>query len=214
MMERKRTEAYLESLGVEDAGRKSGLLEKYVSEIMLFNPSLKLVGAKERDEIMTRHIYDSAAAYPVFASFTKDGDTIADLGSGAGLPGIVLAVLFPGRNFCLVERMQRRAGFLKSVTAVLKLENITVLDSDMKNITRRFDALTSRAFHPVSDIARDAVRLSSLALFYKGMKKNILTETEALRDMGYSFEEETVPLLVPSLDEERNMLILKNWGKK
>lgn len=213
-MERNRITEYLSSIGVEDSESKGALLEKYTDEIMLFNPSLKLVGSKERDEIITRHILDCAAAYSVFYRETKDGESIADLGSGAGLPGIVLGVLFPSRRFFLIERMQRRVGFLRSVKAVLKLDNVTVVDRDIKDAGLQFDALTSRAFHPVCDIASDAVKLSSKALFYKGTEKNILSETASLRDSGYTFDEEIVPLSVGGLDEERNMLILRNWGKK
>ncbi len=213
-MERNRITDYLYSLGVENGGDKGALLEKYTDEIMLFNPSLKLVGSKERDEMITRHILDCSAAYPVFERETEEGESIADLGSGAGLPGIVLGILFPTRRFFLIERMQRRVGFLRSVKAVLKIDNVTIIDRDIKDAGLHFDALTSRAFHPVCDIASDAVKLSSKALFYKGTEKNILSETASLRSAGYTFEEEIVPLSVTGLEEERNMLILRNWGKK
>ncbi len=213
-MERDRIEEYLVALGVDDVSTKSALLERYTDEIMLFNPSLKLVGSKERDEIIVRHIFDSASAYPVFLEETADGDRIADMGSGAGLPGVVLAILFPSRKFYLIERMQRRAGFLRSVTAVLRLSNTVVVDTDIKNIRERFDAVTARAFHPVLDIASDAVKLSSKALFYKGTAANTSGEVSALRAESYVFDEKIIPLEVPGLDEERNILVLENWGKK
>ncbi len=213
-MERDRIEEYLDALGVEDTSRKSALLERYTDEIMLFNPSLKLVGSKDRNEIIVRHIFDCASAYPVFSDKTKEGDRVADMGSGAGLPGVVLASLFPSRKFCLIERMQRRAGFLRSVAAVLKLDNVTVFDADIKDTKERFDAVTSRAFHPIVDIARDAVKLSSKALFYKGTRANTAGEVSALRSASYVFDEKIIPLEVPGLDEERNILVLENWGRK
>ena len=101
----------LKAYGVDKAEDKAIILEKYLNEIMLFNPTLKLVGEKERDEIIYRHILDSASAYPLFSSMTKTSSTIADLGTGAGLPGVVLAILFPDRNFVLIDRMTRRIGF-------------------------------------------------------------------------------------------------------
>ncbi len=213
-MEIDRIEEYLDALGVDNASSKSALLERYTDEIMLFNPSLKLVGSKERDEIIVRHIFDSASAYPVFRDETEDGGRIADMGSGAGFPGIVLSVLFPSRKFYLIERMQRRAGFLRSVTAVLKLSNAVVIDSDIKNIRERFDAVTARAFHPLLDIASASVKLSSKAVFYKGTAANTSGEVSALRSAHYTFDEKIIPLEVPGLDEERNILVLENWGKK
>lgn len=213
-MERDRIGEYLDFLGVEDSAAKSVLLERYVSEIMLFNPSLKLVGAKEKDDIIVRHIFDCASAYPVFLDKTEKGDRIADMGSGAGLPGIVLAVLLPTRKFYLIERMQRRVGFLRSVSAVLRLDNVSVIDCDIKDTKERFDCVTTRAFHPLLDTARDAVKLSSKALFYKGTRENTERESLSLSSAGYSFDEEIIPLEVPGLGEERNILILENWGRK
>ena len=114
----------LKAYGVDKAEDKAIILEKYLNEIMLFNPTLKLVGEKERDEIIYRHILDSASAYPLFSSITKTSSTIADLGTGAGLPGVVLAILFPDRNFVLIDRMTRRIGFLRAVKAKLNLVNV------------------------------------------------------------------------------------------
>lgn len=213
-MERDRIREYLDFLGVEESAAKSALLERYVSEIMLFNPSLKLVGSKEKDDIIVRHIFDCASAYPVFLDKTVKEDRIADMGSGAGLPGIVLAVLFPTREFYLIERMQRRVGFLRSVSAVLRLDNVSVIDGDIKDTKERFDCVTTRAFHPLRDTARDAVKLSSKALFYKGTRENTERESTSLRSAGYSFDEEIIPLEVPGLGEERNILVLENWGRR
>ena len=121
----------LKAYSVDKAEDKAIILEKYLNEIMLFNPTLKLVGEKERDEIIYRHILDSASAYPLFSSMTKTSSTIADLGTGAGLPGVVLAILFPDRNFVLIDRMTRRIGFLRAVKAKLNLVNVEIVSKDI-----------------------------------------------------------------------------------
>lgn len=213
MMNRDRICEYLESLSVPDSGAKSLLLERYVSEIMLFNPALKLVGTNDRDEVVLRHIMDSVSGYPVFLRETAEKARIADLGSGAGLPGIVLAILFPDREFVLIERMHRRVGFLRSVSALLQLGNVTVIDRDIKEIGEKFDALTCRAFHPVYDVIDDMLSLSSHMILYKGTGNSIKTELDTLHRMGYSYIEERVPVSVPGLGEERNMVILKELRK-
>ena len=117
----------LNAYGVDKAEDKAIILEKYLNEIMLFNPTLKLVGEKERNEIIYRHILDSASAYSLFSTITNSSSTIADLGTGAGLPGVVLAILFPERNFVLIDRMTRRIGFLRAVKAKLNLVNVEIV---------------------------------------------------------------------------------------
>ena len=117
----------LNAYGVDKAEDKAIILEKYLNEIMLFNPTLKLVGEKERNEIIYRHILDSASAYSLFSTITNSSSTIADLGTGAGLPGVVLAILFPDRNFVLIDRMTRRIGFLRAVKAKLNLVNVEIV---------------------------------------------------------------------------------------
>lgn len=202
------------SYSVPSPEKKAELLSRYVDELILFNPTLKLVGSEKREDIVLRHILDCLAAYPIFNEKTKSGMKIADLGSGAGLPGIVLAIVFEDRYFYLIERMKRRVGFLRSLCALLGLKNVEVLDCDLRNVTEHFDYLTSRAFHPLKDICKDATKLSDKALFYKGQESNIKDEIEALRKEGYSFVFEVVPITISGLSEERNIVFLNNWEKK
>lgn len=206
-------EKYLEGEGIEGGKEKATLLEKYVEEIMLFNPSLKLVGSKERAQIVSRHIFDCISGYRVFEAETKSGDEIADLGSGAGLPGIVLAILFPDRNFALIERMSRRVGFLRTLTASLKLNNVRVIDKDISQIKECFSLVTCRAFHPLGDVVDKIIPLSKKGIFYKGTKKSIGEELSALKVSGYSFSSRIVPVAVPSLNEERNIVVIEDLNK-
>ena len=206
----------LRDLGVEDYSAKAEKLSMYISEIMFFNPLLKLVGDKDEKGIIIRHILDSASAYVYFKERTKPGDSIADLGSGSGLPGIVLAILLEDREFVLIERMTRRVGFLRGVAAKLKLKNVTVDDRDIKDVDRTFSVLTCRAFHPISDIAEDTVKLiadGGLAMFYKGQMKSVDSELVKLKEMGYLFDAEKIRLTVPNLNEERVLCVLSLWRK-
>lgn len=207
----------LEKIGVADSGRKAAALKLYISEILDFNPTLKLVGDKDEEDIIIRHILDSAVGYSLFLEYTKEGDIIADLGSGSGLPGIVLAILLEDRNFVLVERMKRRVGFLRGVVARLKLDNVRIEENDIKDIGEKYNALTCRAFHPLSDIAKESVKLldsSGYALMYKGQRKSVDRELEQLSANGYTFNANIERLDVPYLNEERVMCVLSGWRKK
>lgn len=206
----------LKELGIEDYSSKAEKLSSYISELMIFNPALKLVGDKDEKGIIIRHILDCASAYVYFRDRTKPGDSIADLGSGSGLPGIVLAILLEDREFVLIERMTRRVGFLRGVAAKLKLRNVVVDDRDIKDVDRTFSVLTCRAFHPLSDIAEDTVKLISdggHAMLYKGQLKSVKSELDSLKQLGYSFDAENIALRVPNLNEERILCILSDWRK-
>lgn len=204
----------LQTLKVADAEAKAELLQRYVDELLLFNPTLKLVGDKTEKDLIVRHILDSASGYETFLKVTTPGETIADLGSGSGLPGLVLAILLPDRNFVLVERMQRRVGFLRGEIAGLRLKNVTVDDRDLKMVDRTFDCLTCRAFHPLVDIAQDATKLSSRAVMYKGQVKTTEEELKAMEQAGWSFTPSVVPLQVPGLKEERHLCLLEGWRRR
>ena len=213
-MDRELLESGLERIGIPYTADMIDRLSAYISEIVLFNPAYKLVGDKEPDEIVIRHVLDSAAAYPAFMSRTLPGSVIADLGSGAGFPGIVLSILMPDRLFVLVERMRRRAQFLALAIARTGIRNAECDERDLKEEKRVFDAVTARAFHPLYDIAEEVVsviRPSSAALFYKGQRQNAVSELDVLRGEGYSFDAEVLDLKVPYLDERRTLCVLTNW---
>ena len=203
----------LKAYSVVEAEDKAMILQKYLDEILLFNPVLKLVGEKDREEIIYRHILDSASSYPVFSSLTKKGDKIADLGSGAGLPGIVLAILFPDRNFVLIDRMTRRIGFLRIVKAKLNLENVEILDKDIKDVKRNFRVITCRAFRPLAEIGDEVVALTSSAIFYKAVEDNIEKELETLRSQGFVFNASILPVSIPGEKARRNIVVMKEWRK-
>ena len=203
----------LKSFGVEKAEDKAIVLSSYLDLVMSFNPSLKLVGEKERDEIARRHILDSASAYPVFLENTEAGDQIGDLGSGAGFPGIVLAILFPDRNFVLIDRMTRRIGFLRIVKAKLNLENVEILDKDIKDVKRNFSVITCRAFRPLSEIGEEVVALTSSAILYKAVEDNIEKELETLRTQGFVFNASILPVSIPGEKARRNIVVMKEWRK-
>ena len=194
----------LKSFGVEKAEDKAIVLSSYLDLVMSFNPSLKLVGEKERDEIARRHILDSASAYPVFLENTEAGDQIGDLGSGAG---------FPDSNFVLIDRMTRRIGFLRIVKAKLNLENVEILDKDVKDVKRNFRVITCRAFRPLAEIGDEVVALTSSAILYKAVEDNIEKELETLRFQGFVFNASILPVSIPGEKARRNIVVMKEWRK-
>ena len=198
----------LEMLSISPSPKQLGQLETMVDEIMLFNPTYRLVSNTDRNEIIIRHVLDSASAVPYFI---REGKTeIIDLGSGAGFPGLVLAVFLTSR-ITLCERMTRRVNFLKSLIVRMGLENAVVDPRSAEDIDKRFDIVTSRAFHPLVDCYSymDALRKDDgVIALYKAGKESIGAELNALKEKGYAPTSSILELKVPFLDEKRNLLIL------
>lgn len=118
-------------------------LDKYAHLIKEYNQVMNLTGIDEYQEVYLKHFYDSMLIKPLLDQL--DYNNIADLGSGAGLPGIVLAIMYPDKQFCLIEPITKRANFLKIVVETLALENVVVINKRMEEVKEKFDIIVSRA---------------------------------------------------------------------
>jgi len=197
---------------------------KYIEEIELFNKAYGLVKVKDRRELIVKHIFDSLAPLSIFRSLGSK--KIADVGSGAGLPGIPLAICMPDAEFTLIERMGRRAGFLRNTLAVLGISNVILEETEMEKFpvseTNRFDLIVFRAFKPLNPgLIKELLRLlgpgGNIAA-YKGRRQSIEEEMDLIpdaakksRDSGSSasLSWEVFPLEIPFLDEERHLVLIK-----
>ena len=209
------------------------LMENYAGEILLFNGAYNLVNASSRDEIFVRHILDSLSAAqeicrvaekisaePAQSENAKKNEskkiTIADIGSGGGLPGIPLAAAFPQFNFVLVERMSKRCAFLENVRALLGLENVRIENSELEKIPHEsFEIATFRAFRPLekkmlANLLAVLKKGGSLAA-YKAKRKNIVEEMRLANCSSYNIIALDVPFLtdVSAEEHERNLVLIE-----
>lgn len=109
-----------------------------------------LLGPRELPRLWSRHLVNSAAVVP----FLPSRGSVADVGSGAGLPGVVIALLRPDLEISLIEPMERRVEWLETVVADLDLDNTTVRHARAENVKDRFDAVTARAVAKMSTLVR------------------------------------------------------------
>lgn len=214
--------------------RIAPLMENYANEILLFNGAYNLVNASSRDEIFVRHILDSLSAAQEIcrvaekisaqsqsqSAETKKNEsekiTIADIGSGGGLPGIPLAAAFPQFNFVLVERMSKRCAFLENVRALLGLENVRIENSELEKIPREsFEIATFRAFRPLeknmlANLLAVLKKGGALAA-YKAKRKNIVEEMRLANCSGYNVIALDVPFLtdMSAEERERNLVLIE-----
>ncbi len=205
-----------EIYGTTDCNSLAKRLGKFYDEIELFNPAYALVNAGGK-ELVIRHILDCLAPAPLMANeVNKLGKSlkVADLGSGAGLPGIVLASVFLDWNFTLVERMGRRAGFLRNTLAILDLsKNAQVLQRDLSEVQNQYDVIFFRAFRPFKDIVFDLNRIlrsSGKVFAYKSSDENIEQEIQTIEKLiPEVFCSKVISYSVPFCDAKRQMLIVE-----
>ncbi|WP_103063220.1 16S rRNA (guanine(527)-N(7))-methyltransferase RsmG [Actinomyces qiguomingii] len=109
-----------------------------------------LLGPRELPRLWTRHIINSAAVVP----FLPERGRVADIGSGAGFPGVVVSLLRPDLDVVLVESMERRTQWLDDVVAELGLDNVTVRRARAEELRARYDAVTARAVANLTKLLR------------------------------------------------------------
>ena len=194
------------------SGNIPSRLARLYDEITLVNPSYGLVNALGED-LVVRHILDCLAPVPLMRGMDREGLRMADLGSGSGLPGLVLASVFPDWDISLVERMGRRAGFLRNTIAVLGMSSyVKVVQKDLSEVRDSYDMITFRAFRHLQDIISDIDRIlvpGGKVFSYKSGDPNIGEELEVLRQYGgCAFSHEVTDYRVPMLDAQRRMLVL------
>ena len=145
-------------------------------------------------------------------------DRVADLGTGAGLPGIPMAIFLPESRVFLVERMEKRVRFLENQQARLGLSNVEIVQSDAERAPGPFDLVTFRAFRPFSEVklfraVRKLLAPDGAILAYKGRADKARAELAgwasdpALEPLAKGAL--VLPLTVPFLEEERCLVVLR-----
>ena len=171
-----------------------------------------------------RHILDSLSPWRELASeiiacnpgrdFASNPLSICDAGSGAGLPGIPLALAFPQVQLTLVERMQKRSRFLQNCAASLSLRNVFIANKEIERLAHgTFDVIVLRAFRPLCE---DKILSSLLSLLrplggpgtafiaaYKGKRASFAAEEQKMREAGFFGKIDARNVAVPFLNEER-----------
>ncbi|MEN9749774.1 MAG: hypothetical protein RL149_852 [Actinomycetota bacterium] len=137
-------------------GDRIGQARGYFKALVRDGDLLGLLGPREMPKLWTRHILNSA----VVAELVPSGATVADVGSGAGLPGIPMALAQPNAHFTLIEPMERRSDWLKLMVEELGLANVTVKRARAEEVGDVFDIVTARAVSALPKLLKMCVPLT------------------------------------------------------
>ena len=202
----------ISALGLSMSEGVQEQLLDYMALIQKWNKVYNLTALRDPQDILTHHLLDSLSAIgPLMrqASSFDEAFSFLDVGSGGGLPGVVIAICCPKVKVTCVDTVSKKAAFVQQVAASLKLVNLKGLHARVETLTGPFDVIGSRAFASLPDF----INWSSGALAPKGiwmaMKGKLpVEEMAALPPTAQVFHVEQ--LQVPGLDAERCMI----WMKK
>ncbi len=177
----------------------------YLALIDKWNRVYNLTAVRDRGQMLTHHLLDSLAVARYVA-----GATLADVGSGAGLPGIPLAIARPQMSVTLIESNHKKAAFLKQAAIELALANVEVVNARVEawESPQRFDVVISRAFSDLPEFVALAGRLCAAGGVLAAMKGVHPYEELAQLPAPYRVRA-VIPLTIPGLDAERHLVLIE-----
>lgn len=192
----------LDQLGLSLA---DGVLERlldYQALLQRWNAAYNLTAVRDPAEMVTRHLLDSLAILPYVR-----GASMADLGTGAGLPGLPLALAAPHRDVLLVDANGKKVRFLREVIRTLDLKRVGAVQARVQSVTGQFDCITARAFASLADMLTWGGHLLAPGGEWLAMKgRDWDAELEALPP-AYTLRA-VHALHVPGLDAARHLLVV------
>jgi 16S rRNA (guanine527-N7)-methyltransferase len=176
----------------------------YLTLLLQWNRAYNLTAIRDPDEMLTKHLLDSLSIHPHVRG------SLADIGTGPGLPGIPLALALPGLQVSLVETAGKKARFLREAVRHLGLEGVRVHDARAQDVpeTGRHDCLAARAFGTLGEILAAGGHLLKSGGRLLAMKGREPAEEIAALPDGYRHLA-THPLAVPGLEAERHLVVVE-----
>jgi len=174
----------------------------YLDELLKWNAAYNLTSVREPEAMVTRHLLDSLVLQPYIRG------PLLDVGSGAGLPGIPLAIANPGLAVTVLDSNGKKARFLRHAVRVLKLDNVAVVEARVEDHqpAQPFAAITSRAFTSLRDFFSLTDHLLARGGHWLAMKGKLDSQETQDLPAGVGIVD-IKPLTVPGLAEARHLVI-------
>src|SRR5690625_1116993 len=206
----------LEELGLSLDQEQQLKLLRYVKQMQRWNKTYNLTAITNPQDMLVQHILDSLAVVPglkkLLANNEQKAATIVDVGTGAGLPGVVLAIVNAQWEVLCIDSVEKKTAFIQQMRGVLELPNLNVSHSRIQDLDALgCDVLISRAFSSLENIIKWCGNHVAPGGYIVAMKGQ--PPTEELEQLSGQSEWEVEPLIpidVPFLDAERCLVLLKN----
>ena len=200
----KQLNASANTMGISLSDKHSKLLISYLAMLAKWNKAYNLTAIRDPDEMLRKHIIDSLSVLPFI-----QGERFIDVGTGGGLPGIVLAILKPECTFTLLDSNGKKTRFLFQVKSELSLENVTVINKRVEQYQpdTGFDGIISRAFSSLGQMHHWTQHLLANKGRFFAMK-GVYNQTE-IGELPAGYSVICHDLIVPGEEGERHLVIIE-----
>ena len=208
----------LEKINIVVTDDKLKKLEKYYNLLIEENKKINLTAITEKESIYLKHFYDSLTLNKIIN--LNEIESLCDIGSGAGFPGIVVKIFFENIKITLIDSLNKRIEFLNKVIKELSLKNIEALherveEYGIKN-REKYDLVTARAVAPLNILLEYSIPLVKVDKYFIAMKSNIDEEIKNINHISKELdikEEKVVEFLLPYENSKRTLLCYKKISK-
>jgi 16S rRNA (guanine527-N7)-methyltransferase len=202
--ERAALQAGARELGVGLDDSAADALLRLLDELARWNRAYNLTAILDRAQMLTHHLLDSLSVAPLV-----QGSTVADVGTGAGFPGLPLALLAPQRHFVLIDANGKKQRFVAHAVRTLGLANVELLHARVEEVRppRPFDTVVARAFAALPQLLQRVAPLCGPGTRVLAMKGRLPVDEIAAVAPPWVIEQ-VVPVTVPGLHEERHLIIV------
>lgn len=206
----KQLSAGVRDLGLDLAVECQQTLLAYQAELLKWNGAYNLTAIRDPEESVTRHLLDSLSILPLLndPALALPGPRLLDVGAGAGLPGLVLAIAKPSLQVTTLDSNGKKTRFMRHAVRALKLGNVEVIEDRVEAFQPRqgFDCVVSRAFSSLNDFFDKTTHLLATGGVWVAMKGKL--DAKETADIPADVEiRESQRLRVPGLNEDRHAIV-------
>ena len=202
---------YLEELNIYPTADQLQKLDKFYKLLIDWNKKINLTRIIEEKDVYLKHFYDSL-------TITKEIDlskvnTLCDVGTGAGFPGIVLKIMYPNLKVTLIDSLLKRVNYLNEIIKELELDNITAIHTRGEDYKDKFDVVTSRAVANIEKLVTFTMHLVDKDGVFIAMKGNIDNELTISVEKNISKKYKIIRInkfKLPIEESDRSLVVIKN----
>lgn len=201
----------LSKLNVTLSKKQLEQLDKYYELLIEWNEKINLTRITEYEDVYLKHFYDSLTIAKVVDLSIKE--TLCDVGTGAGFPGVVLKIVYPNLKITLVDSLLKRVNYLNTIIKDLELENIHAIHSRGEDFKEKFDIVTARAVANIEKLLGFTMHLVNKEGMFIAMKGNIDEEMtpEVINKVNKKYQiTEIKKFLLPKENSNRSLVVIKN----
>ena len=195
----------LESLNISASEKSLAQAIQYLDLLEKWNGAINLTAIRQRDRMLTLHLMDSWSLVP----FLEESDSLLDVGSGGGFPGIPVALIRPDLSITLMESNQKKVAFLKQAKIELNLSHLEVMGErvEQSTPTKLFNVITCRAFSDLPEFVRATRHLLQKGGTWIAMKGAI--PYDEINRLPTEISTTITPIQIPGLKAERHLIHLR-----